>query len=164
VAKSYAKVVIIARRAAPVQYPLGDQGYANFLELRKAEVRRIPLLGNSVNKPGGLDRLRQPGRVPQGVGGPERHVPRVEQIEGPQERRLSAARVGAHYQGRTLYAQTTPLEACCDPWKAHLIIMREPHVGADKDGISASPKARNTPATTSGFRAPSRGTGRSQNL
>jgi hypothetical protein len=27
-----------------------DRGYANFLELRKAEVRRIPLLGTWVNK------------------------------------------------------------------------------------------------------------------
>jgi hypothetical protein len=32
VAKSYAKVVIIVRRSAPVQYPLGDRGSANFRE------------------------------------------------------------------------------------------------------------------------------------
>jgi hypothetical protein len=43
VAKSYAKVVIIARCSATVQYPLGDRGYATFLELRACELRRTPL-------------------------------------------------------------------------------------------------------------------------
>jgi hypothetical protein len=33
VAKSYAKVVIIVRRTAPVQYPLVNRGYADFGEL-----------------------------------------------------------------------------------------------------------------------------------
>jgi hypothetical protein len=32
VAKSYAKVVIIVRRSASVQYSVGDRGYANFAE------------------------------------------------------------------------------------------------------------------------------------
>jgi hypothetical protein len=39
VAKSYAKVVIIVRRSAPVQYPLVDRCYANFVEVRYDEVR-----------------------------------------------------------------------------------------------------------------------------
>jgi hypothetical protein len=43
VAKSYAKVVIIARCSATVQYPLGDRGYATFLELRACELRRTHL-------------------------------------------------------------------------------------------------------------------------
>ena len=61
-AKSYAKVVIIVRRSAPVQYPLVDRGYANFVELRKGEVRRIRLLGTSVNRPVvGLVDKRGPG-------------------------------------------------------------------------------------------------------
>jgi hypothetical protein len=42
VAKSYAKVVIIVRRSAPVQYPLVDRGYANSVEFRKGEVRLSP--------------------------------------------------------------------------------------------------------------------------
>jgi hypothetical protein len=46
VAKSYAKVVIIVRRSAPVQYPLVDRGYANSVELRCIVTSRNSLIHN----------------------------------------------------------------------------------------------------------------------
>jgi hypothetical protein len=42
VAKSYAKVVIIVRRSAPVQYPVVDRGYTNFVEPLQTKFAEFP--------------------------------------------------------------------------------------------------------------------------
>ena len=43
-------------------------------------------------------------------------------------------------------------------------IMRRPFIEFGTDGMSASPEARNRPATSSGLRTPNRGTEHSLNL